>query len=156
MIGVTQLSLRTDELESTVGPRLDQQVFHFTSGASYLGILQRGRIIQNSDGRFKTTSRHSFQSMAHHLKAIALFDLRSKSSDQITLGKSFYNYLCGQPGQKIVYLIISPRVYSRLITLRDLEEDLRLTKMYLPEIESWYEGDLFLEDIKETILVDIT
>lgn len=94
--------------------------------------------------------------MGHHLNAVCLFDLRKKTKDQIDRGIYLYDFLgVHRPKERVCYLIIDPKHYEALTTLDQVAEDLRNSKMYIPEIESWHRGPIALDHLSEVYELNV-
>lgn len=130
--------------------KLRNKVFHFTSLEAWKQIQITGCILPNQNNKFQQSSTQSSHSVGHFLNAVCLFDLRNRTEKQIERGLYLYDFLgLHRPKEKSYYFIIDPKYYSSLISLPELDEEIRKTKMYIPDIESWHIGPIDLSKISE-------
>lgn len=150
------MKVRHENLKSELLTKLNNKVFHFTNLEVWKQIKASGSIIPNQSQIFKTTSTQSHKSLGHHLNAICLFDLREKTKDQINQGIYLYDFLgIHRPKDKACYLIIDPEYYQSLTTFDEVDENLRDSKMYIPEIECWHVGPIALDQISGVYEVSV-
>lgn len=152
---IIELNFKLEEMYEQFYPKLEEQVFHYTSGINLNSILEQGSILPDKEG-VRKTSAHSHESMGHFLKAVCLFDLRSKPIDQIEKIRGWYNFLEPRLDENIlVYLIMSDNYYKDLTVLSDLNEETKKIAMYLPHIESWHKGAIPMDKIEMIYKVKI-
>lgn len=154
---IKEVSYCQSEMEEKFYPLIRKSVFHFTSDKKLTTIINSGGILPSGHcSELSTTSIYSAKSMGKALSAVCLFDLRNKSDKQIAPGLSYYNFLKGKVGTKLVYLELDKKYHGDITTLDKVDESLRKQKMYLPEIESWYIGKVELNMISNIYVVKIT
>jgi hypothetical protein len=144
------------EMEKNFYPLIRNSVFHFTSDKKLNSIIDSDGIFPSGySSEIYTTSIYSNKSMGKALAAVCLFDLRNKTDEQIAPGQSFYNFLQGKVGSRLVYLELDKRYHGNITTIDKVDENLRKERMYLPEIESWYVGKIELSMISNIYVVSI-
>lgn len=131
-------------------PSLSNSVFHFTYSKNWPLILEKEKILSNTNGKYGYGSVHSQKSMGCYLGAVCLFDLRNVNIDSLGEGSIYYDYFNrrvteASPGY---FLILSKAIYSKVIRLDNVDKKLQQEMMYIPDIESWHVGDLDLQNIE--------
>ncbi|OIQ20695.1 MAG: hypothetical protein BM556_01785 [Bacteriovorax sp. MedPE-SWde] len=82
MNNIIELSLTKEQMLEEFYPKIEKQVFHYTSGDNLNHILNENYIFPFKEGVQKT-STHSHESMGRLLNAVCLFDLRFDSKENI-------------------------------------------------------------------------
>ena len=138
MTKIVELNLKPEEMYEIFYPKLEEQVFHYTSGINSLSILEQGFIYPVKED-VGSTSAHSHESMGRYLNSVCLFDLRNKPKNEIEKIRGWYNFL--EPrfsDNTLVYFVLSPQYYCDVTILSDLSDEIQKKAMYLPHIESWH------------------
>lgn len=145
---IVELQIIQENMYAEFYPLLREKVFHFTSGKNLNSILMDGHLIPIKDGVEKT-SAHSHESMGKLLNAVCLFDLRSKSIDQIEKIRGWYNFLMPRFEENIlVYCIVSKKYYKDIKLLDQIDTLTKEKGMYLPHLESWHVNPLPLSKLE--------
>lgn len=153
---IIEFNLPLEKIYDDFYPKLDGQVFHYTSGANLISILKSHSIVPVAEN-VQCTSIHSHESMGRYLGAVCLFDLRNKPTEQIEKIRGWYNFLAPRfEDSSLVYFVLSPDFYNDVTTLADLSEELKGKAMYLPFIESWHKGQIPLEKVSTIYKVNIS
>jgi hypothetical protein len=151
-------TLNKKTLFSRFLPSLRESVFHFTKSCNWIEIKKCEEVQVNTNGKFSYGSVHSHKSMGAHLGAICLFDLRGKVDNYMTEGTIFHDYFNRRIKDRPVYfLVLNLKLNPSILTIKEIDKQLLEKKMYIPDIESWYVGNLNLRDVAvvyEVLLTD--
>jgi len=155
MRNIIELEFKLEEMYEKFYPKLNKQVFHYTSGINFDSILEEKYVHPIKDNA-QRTSAHSHESMGRHLGAVCLFDLRFESNENIEKIRGWYNFLAPRFEDKtLVYLILSPKHHVDVTTLSMVDEQSKEQAMYLPHIESWHVNPIPLNKIETIYKVTI-
>lgn len=155
MNNIVELSLTKEQMLEEFYPKIEKQVFHYTSGDNLNQILNENYIFPFKEGVQKT-SAHSHESMGRFLNAVCLFDLRFESNENIEKIRGWYNFLAPRfEGTTLVYLVLSTEHYDSITTLSMTTEKEKSEAMYLPHIESWHKEPLALSKLEVIYKVNL-
>jgi hypothetical protein len=139
-------------------PLLREKVFHVTRRSGYLGICADKEIRGNKDGRLSAGFISSMLSFARYYNYVSLFDLRNRSQEELDQGWSGSHPLVlhRDEEKQVVYLILAPSEFSRLIpsgeaTTRPLPEGIVILN-HVP-LECWHPGSIPIESVESVIVV---
>lgn len=153
MAQVRSLTLPRDELEERLLPKLLERVFHVTTTDAYPSIQKTGAVLVEPPA----TSRHwSYDAHFRSTGCVSLCDLRGVDDEKIRLALSAYYFLNPRSDDADpVFLILRPAAIGCVVTYEEALEGGALERMIVPHIEAGYPGDLSLDLIQETIVVEI-
>ena len=146
--------------------RLRENVFHLTTEESFQKIKKDGFVFNNKNGKYPVYAG-SDKSFGRNQGWVCLFDLRSKSEQEIEdtlsryyfLGPSwFVEYLPDRTDLRLAYLLLEPKCYNRLIpneTARALGNDPSVYTQHVPKAECWFPGNMPLAFVQQVLLIRI-
>lgn len=144
-----------DELKERILPLLRGRVFHVRSLIGYENILAIGKIRNNKRAQFKFSYPQSVNSYGRLNGWICLCDLRNVEKNLLEESLRKYNFLNPRSANNNpVFLFISKKVYNDLIPWTEAHENAR-GKMYVPYIECWYPGDIFIRHITGALILRV-
>lgn len=156
MYPITEYTFQQDELRDKFLPKLREKVFHVTSYEGYKMIEKEGMIKSNANGKMGYTYPQSETSYGRKRGYICLFDLRSKTEDEIENAIECFYFLGDyRLGDKQTYLIMHEEIYADLIDSSRAKAEIGFKEMWIPNVECWYPRDLPLSSIKEIIVLNI-
>ena len=154
MISNTEYTFSHYELRDKLLPILKDKIFHVTSYERFIKIQKSGFIKSNADGKLGYT--FSQNSYGRKRGYICLFDLRSKTDEEINIGLECLYFLdIHDLGDKQVHLIFNEEYDYKLIDTKQAKAEIGFKELWIPYVECWYPEDLPLSNIKDMITVNI-
>lgn len=149
-------TIKEGELEDRLLPLLREHVFHVTSHDHFRLIKKSSFVKSNSDGTLGNTYPQSARSLAREKGYVSLCDLRNRSDEVIARGLSCFYFLAPPPlGDDLVFLLLSPESYMRLLQWETLPCTTDPVEFRIPDIECWYPGDMPLYEINRALFVHV-
>jgi hypothetical protein len=164
-VAYTNTDHSTDLLNQLIG-----RIFHVTTRAAFEQIQESGAILHNRDERFPLNPT-SIDSFGRTRGWVCLFDLRDQSVEimrkWLGIGNTQYDYLYPEWFRhwtpdfcewNLAYLFLDPTAWPKLKPNKLADEERRKTGQWphcVPAIEVWFQGNLHLSLIEESLLVRI-
>lgn len=162
-ITVRKMSCKCDELKDKVLPLLRGHVFHVTRKSSLDGILDDGKVKNNSNQKYPLSFSQSKKSYAHKNRCVSLFDLRDADEKWVEDALSMYwNFLCPYPGYDHCYLILREGAYADLISWSQAQQEIdehgyeKKGFTLIPHIECLYPNEMSIDNVAKIIEVKVT
>ena len=153
------LTIQVSEFHDRLLPLLREQVFHVTSHDGFLSIETVGLISANKEGSFGNTYHRSAESFGRKHGYVCLFDFRNQPDEAVEWGLfCFDSLLPPQLGNDLVFLMLSPESYTRILLWGDPscpKDDEKYSVRRIPRVECWYPGDMPLPEINRVLFVHV-
>jgi hypothetical protein len=136
---------------------LEGQVFHATSFANFAQIKADGKIRPNKDGKFSTPFGNRKNGYFQKRGCVSLFDYRVKPPES----SINYRWRCSpflpaqSGGDGAALLILSERVYPRLLPWNSWSVEEAWKDMLVPHVEAGHKGPIAFTSVIEVILVEL-
>ena len=150
------LIIPSGKLEDTLLPRLAGSVFHVTTQQAAIQILADGEIANNKSGQFMFMYPQAKNSYFRLKGCVCLFDLRSKSQEEIQEALTRYYFLNPFSTDKPVFFFLNASFYPNLIPYTEYLNEKAYDTMIIPHVEAGYSGNICLAMISMIIWVEVT
>lgn len=149
------LSLKSDELETVLLPKLRGHALHVTTPEGYAGILRDQFVGSNVNGQYPLSHSQSRVSYFRKRDCVSLVDLRSITDEDLYWAIRKYYFLDIFPNHKSVFLFLKQQCYGELIPWTVSKEDEGLSSMIVPYLEAGFKHSIPLDCIEKAILVEV-
>lgn len=150
------LVIPSEKLEETLFPRLAGSVFHVTTQGAAKQIIADGEIRNNKSGQFEFMFPQAENSYFRQRGCVCLFDLRSKSQEEIEEALTKYYFINPYSTDKPVFFILNTSFYPDLVPYTEYLNEKAYDTVIIPHVEVGYLGNISLEMISMILWVEVT
>lgn len=130
------------------------RIFHVTSPANFVKICASGAILSNKEERFKCNWMPNYY--FKNKDCLSVVDLVNNIRPRVTKRKLLSDYaVFEQASPVVVFLFLSPSVYSRVITWHGWKREKAYGQQIVPELESGVPSSVSVEEIDEAWFITL-